>query len=457
MSTLKYRTGISAMSWSTAPSMHKCYTCLYYCTDTHCCGHLLLTGRVRERTPSAYELRAWLEEHPGQRPEPNCRSWARYDGTLRRRLEKFAAEAALKGESYHAEDSDRSGRAGGAGDRREGAPCDGTGEVRGHAGGGDHGDAAGADDVWRLAAALRARRMELGLQQKQVAALCGIPQSALSAYERGGSPVPDDRRQALEKALDFTAEQYVPAEPEKKRRTRGEIEAEKLRRQEAAAGKAAARKEEGAALRARRVALGLTQRQLSELSALPVKVLSSYESGTCRVPPARRELLEEKLLELERGGIEEFRRALAERERQREQAEQARRQELAAWIKVRRSELGLTRAQLADAAGVGLKLLGRWERAAVYPMPKMIRALERVLGEYRALPPGLEPEPENAAQARQAYAGWMKARRSELGLTQKQVAELCGIPNNTLSIYESAQHMPPPERRAAIERVLGER
>ena len=142
---------------------------------------------------------------------------------------------------------------------------------------------------------------------------------------------------------------------------------------------------------------------------------------------------------------------------------------LARWIRERRTQLGLTRA---DAAAAGPLTAATWralesgQRPTIRPSTR--RALERAL---RWPPNSLDaalvsggppvPTPTSAGGGQEAPAlaelgRWIRERRKQLGLTQLEVASAGPIAAKTLSDIECGQRRAPlrgPTRRA-LERAL---
>ena len=142
---------------------------------------------------------------------------------------------------------------------------------------------------------------------------------------------------------------------------------------------------------------------------------------------------------------------------------------LARWIRERRTQLGLTRA---DAAAAGPLTQATWralesgQRPNIRPSTR--RALERALRWPRnsldaALVSGGPPvpTPTSAGGGQEAPAlaelgRWIRERRKQLGLTQLEVAAAGPIASKTLSDIECGQRRAPlrgPTRRA-LERAL---
>lgn len=142
---------------------------------------------------------------------------------------------------------------------------------------------------------------------------------------------------------------------------------------------------------------------------------------------------------------------------------------LARWIRARRTQLGLTRA---DAAAAGPLTQATWralesgQRPNIRPSTR--RALERALrwppnsidaALASGRPPVPTPTPTGGGQQAPALAElgrWIRERRKQLGLTQLEVAAAGPIAAKTLSDIECGQRRAPlraPTRRA-LERAL---
>lgn len=131
------------------------------------------------------------------------------------------------------------------------------------------------------------------------------------------------------------------------------------------------------------------------------------------------------------------------------------------WLKRRRLSLGLSQADLADAADVCAKSIARWENGRVLPCHASVRALSAALGFRGA--------PRFAAYAARQHGDverWISDGRSRLRMTQPALADAIGAPTHSratsgrrvasrVSALESGSADPTPSEIAAMERLFG--
>lgn len=117
--------------------------------------------------------------------------------------------------------------------------------------------------------------------------------------------------------------------------------------------------------------------------------------------------------------------------------------ELCDVIKIRRSELGLTLAQIAEACGVGSSIVAKWERGEVTNLRRdSINSLADVLQVSPLTLLGREELPAKQTASTiikevTSMGNYLADRRMELGLTQKEISEMVGVSEATVSRWES--------------------
>ena len=112
-------------------------------------------------------------------------------------------------------------------------------------------------------------------------------------------------------------------------------------------------------------------------------------------------------------------------------------------MRAAREQLGMTRAEFAEALAVGQRSVRNWENDVAEPstsamaMLRMLEFLSRkgLLGDWK-------PRVRFAAAVREIKPGHLRELRDSLGLTQTAMAASLGIPERTLQRWEQADRIP---------------
>lgn len=113
---------------------------------------------------------------------------------------------------------------------------------------------------------------------------------------------------------------------------------------------------------------------------------------------------------------------------------------LASTISNARSKSGLTQNAVADKVGVPRSTMFNWEAGRCMPTVQSFSKLVAVLG--------IRPKGDGLASA-------IQEARSELGLTQEQLAGEIGVPRSTVFNWEAGRCAPRPESFSKLIGVLG--
>jgi len=132
--------------------------------------------------------------------------------------------------------------------------------------------------------------------------------------------------------------------------------------------------------------------------------------------------------------------------------------EYAAKLHGRRLELGLTLEEVQEATGISSSALSRYENAQCTPNKVNIEKLETF---YRGCEAKRGAGHNSNAVERQAltqrsledieYAGKLRERRRDLGLTAREVGAAIGVCHQTILGYEKAFYRPSAAKEAALE------
>ena len=112
-------------------------------------------------------------------------------------------------------------------------------------------------------------------------------------------------------------------------------------------------------------------------------------------------------------------------------------------IRKRRLILGLTQEDLATQLGVNSWTVGNWENDETKPVLRFIQRILELLG--------YAPEPPNPV----TIAERLKAKRRELGWSQKEAARYLGVDPSTWSSWECGDRMLAIEHRRWVANFLG--
>jgi len=260
-------------------------------------------------------------------------------------------------------------------------------------------------------AALRSKREDLGLSQRRVAELAGLPdQPTVSALERG-KQTHERRAWAIHDALERVAASA----------TRDGL------------GPGPQEDASGSELRAAREALRLSQARASELLGVSRSSFCCWENGTRK--PRGTTIA---------AAIEDLRaRAKAEGiEPDRLEARWAEEDATGAQLRAARKARRLTLAAAAGLLGVGLSTLDFWELGRSRPKGSSIAAMIARL-EVAASDAGIEPDPSGAfATEEDATGGELRAARVGLGLSQVAAGRLLGVSGTTVLHWEKGYSKP---------------
>ena len=219
-----------------------------------------------------------------------------------------------------------------------------------------------------------------------------------------------------------------------------------------------ANRQKAAPYKERRMALGLSQKQLAEKAGVGVATIVSMETGRC--PPTwetcqkvRRVLgMPEEQFYSIREKVPLTGEQLAIREANRQKAVP---------YKERRIALELSQKQLAEKAGVARVTINEMETGKVWPRWDTCQKIRRALGmpeerfySVRTKVP-LTEEQIAIREANRQKAAPYKERRMALELSRKQLAEKAGIELHTICTMEAGKVWPRWETRQKIRRALG--
>lgn len=112
-------------------------------------------------------------------------------------------------------------------------------------------------------------------------------------------------------------------------------------------------------------------------------------------------------------------------------------------IRKRRLVLSLTQEELATQLGVNPWTVGNWETGTTKPVLRFIPRIIEFLG--------YDPEPPNPVTT----ADCLKAKRRELGWSQKEAARYLGIDPSTWSSWECGGRILALEHRRRVANFLG--
>ncbi|WP_186449792.1 MULTISPECIES: helix-turn-helix transcriptional regulator [unclassified Nocardioides] len=276
---------------------------------------------------------------------------------------------------------------------------------------------------------LRARRGELRLTPREVAAALGVHTATVLRWERGERLPGPDVIAALAGVLATDRAAVVaffdahrpPPRPGTRVRATG--------------------------LRTLRHRRGWTAAHVAAGLGVPVATVFNWEAGRAGMPL---ELLPRlaSLIGAPAGSVtpRELRALLA--------AHQPRRSRHSGPLQRARARRGLTQARLADHLGVSRHLVGAWERGRA-PRLAHQRRLAEVLGTdvatvsawFATTPPlGLRPaawRPGDLPQVLRDLRAWS-------GLTQRDVARHCGRSTSAVRSWEAGRKVPPAAQRAAL-------
>lgn len=145
---------------------------------------------------------------------------------------------------------------------------------------------------------------------------------------------------------------------------------------------------------------------------------------------------------------------------------------LAGRLKATRYRLGLTQEQMANRLGLDEGSVSRWESGSRRPTQWMAARLAALL-EAIEHAPGSQPNPQDELSyfdrtrwrrspppdllsAQPATLGErIRAARLERGLSQRAAGKFLGVDRATLYRWESGKELPPPRRRAAVAKFIG--
>lgn len=202
----------------------------------------------------------------------------------------------------------------------------------------------------------------------------------------------------------------------------------------------------GRGLRRLRVLTGLTAAQVASAADVPVHTVYNWESGRARVPRDRIRALAD-LFSLRVHTLEHVLRSPA----------QSRLQEPPRPLRRLRQAAGLSQVELARKAGVGLSSLKAWEQGGV-PALSDLRGLALALdlsthtlaGHLSVdLPRQLLPStwrPGDLPDVLLVLRGWSR-------LTQRTLAERCGVSLATVRAWEQGRGQPADVLRSRLERL----
>ncbi|MDP1930306.1 MAG: helix-turn-helix domain-containing protein [Gammaproteobacteria bacterium] len=115
-------------------------------------------------------------------------------------------------------------------------------------------------------------------------------------------------------------------------------------------------------------------------------------------------------------------------------------------IKRRRLELGLYQKDVAKFFGITLFTIINWEKGRTKPTVKLVPSLIQFLG-YDPAPP----------ERTTSLADRLKARRRELGLGQRETAQLLGVGDKTVNRWEAGGAIQGLEQRELVTHFLERR
>jgi len=112
-------------------------------------------------------------------------------------------------------------------------------------------------------------------------------------------------------------------------------------------------------------------------------------------------------------------------------------------VRLRRKVLGLTQTEAAQAIGVCLAAVARWETEPREPIPRLMPPIIRFLG-YDPQPPA------------QSFAELVGRTRRTLGMNQSEIARALGLPAQTLRRWERGQCEPKAMQKLRVEASIEE-
>lgn len=113
-------------------------------------------------------------------------------------------------------------------------------------------------------------------------------------------------------------------------------------------------------------------------------------------------------------------------------------------IKRRRLELGLYQKDVAKLFGITLFTIINWEKGRTTPTVKFIPSLVQFLG-YDPLP---KERPTSIADR-------LRTKRRELGLGQRETAQILGVNASTVTRWEGGSRIQELEHRKVVAEFLG--
>ena len=268
---------------------------------------------------------------------------------------------------------------------------------------------------------LRQLRVDRGLTQKQLSALCGSQHAGISGYETGKLYPKPDFLPVLARALDIETSELASLVPLRPTRTASTPFGTELRR-----------------LRTQR---GWTQGELGRRAGVNPDAISYYEVSSKRPNPHALAAIARTL------GVplEHFERLLPSRSNVTPFGRELRRL---------REQRGLTLQQLADRSACQRRAILSYELGRTHPpQPPIAAALARALGVPREQLERLVPPPPPPPPT--PFARELRQLREQRGLTQQELATRIGRLRESISSYECGQVAPGPDVVSALTRALG--